>query len=165
MSRSNWAEWVPPDLASGPTDAVVGGEQAQVQMPPWFWAKVADRRALEPAVADDLSERGRPVLEPLFPVGPFTPESACPHRRPIPLGSRLCCMVCDQSGLDGHPHLKKTAVDEAALKAWKPPEGGDAWSTPDLAEPTTYTPPAAARRAEPRTRRQKRAEARATANR
>src|SRR5262249_33833484 len=35
-----------------------------------------------------------PNLIPLFPVGPYTPLSACGHRQKIPTGSLLCCMVC-----------------------------------------------------------------------
>lgn len=46
-------------------------------------------------------------LVPLFPIGPFTPTSECPHRGPIPDGSLLCCMVCSASGMDGHPALKR----------------------------------------------------------
>jgi hypothetical protein len=44
-------------------------------------------------------------LVPLFPIGPFTPSSECPHRGPIREGSLLCCMVCSASGIDGHPAL------------------------------------------------------------
>lgn len=44
-----------------------------------------------------------PRLEPLFPVGPYTPTTPCGHNRPIQVGSALCCMVCHASGLDGHP--------------------------------------------------------------
>jgi hypothetical protein len=46
-------------------------------------------------------------LIPLFPVGQFTPQSACPHDGPIPRGSRLVCMVCGASGMDDHPGLKR----------------------------------------------------------
>ncbi|QEH38666.1 hypothetical protein OJF2_72720 [Aquisphaera giovannonii] len=46
-------------------------------------------------------------LVPLFPVGPFTPTSRCPHHGPIPKGSDLCCMVCLQSGHDDHPDLRR----------------------------------------------------------
>lgn len=48
-----------------------------------------------------------PRLIPLFPIGPFTPGSACPHHGPIRSGSVFCCMVCSQSGMDGHPALKR----------------------------------------------------------
>ncbi len=44
-------------------------------------------------------------LVPLFPVGPFTPLSECPHQGPIRTGSLFCCMVCSTSGMDGHPSL------------------------------------------------------------
>lgn len=37
---------------------------------------------------------------PLMPAGPLTPSSPCPHRGPLPGGSRTYCVVCDDSGLD-----------------------------------------------------------------
>ncbi len=46
-------------------------------------------------------------LVPLFPVGPFTPTSPCPHHGPIRQGSLFCCMVCSASGMDGHPALAR----------------------------------------------------------
>ena len=48
-----------------------------------------------------------PRLVPLFPIGAFTPRSACPHHGPIRTGSDFCCMVCSQSGIDDHPALKR----------------------------------------------------------
>ncbi len=48
-----------------------------------------------------------PRLVPLFPIGEFTPRSACPHHGPLRAGSVLCCMVCSQSGVDDHPALKR----------------------------------------------------------
>lgn len=48
-----------------------------------------------------------PRLVPLFPIGAFTPGSACPHHGPIRAGSVFCCMVCSQSGVDDHPALKR----------------------------------------------------------
>lgn len=54
-------------------------------------------------------------LVPLFPVGPFTPESACPHNGPIREGSQLCCMVCSRSGMDRHPALARDASPKAHL--------------------------------------------------
>lgn len=39
-------------------------------------------------------------LVPLFPIDSFTPLSLCPHRGPIRKGSRSCCMICHQSGMD-----------------------------------------------------------------
>jgi len=53
-----------------------------------------------------------PRLVPLFPIGPFTPSSACPHHGPIPAGSVLCCMVCSRSGIDGHPALKRDRLTD-----------------------------------------------------
>ena len=46
-------------------------------------------------------------LVPVFPIGPFTPASECPHRGPIAKGSLLCCMVCSASGMDDHPAMKR----------------------------------------------------------
>jgi hypothetical protein len=58
--------------------------------------------------ADDRGEsRYPPRLVPLFPIGPFTPQSTSPHRGPIRPGSVFCCMVCSRSGMDGHPALKR----------------------------------------------------------
>ncbi len=48
-----------------------------------------------------------PRLVPLFPIGPFTPQSTCPHHGPIRPGSVFCCMVCSQSGMDDHPALQR----------------------------------------------------------
>lgn len=42
---------------------------------------------------------------PLFPASPLVPTSGCPHHRPIRKGSVFVCMVCHQSGMDGHPRL------------------------------------------------------------
>jgi hypothetical protein len=50
--------------------------------------------------------REGPRLEPLFPVGYYTPQSRCPHYGPIERGSVLCCMVCHVSGQDDHPALQ-----------------------------------------------------------
>lgn len=46
-------------------------------------------------------------LEPVFPAGPFTPSSPCADHAGIDRGSAECCMVCHQSGLDGHPDLER----------------------------------------------------------
>ena len=48
-----------------------------------------------------------PRLVPLFPIGAYTPQSTCAHRRPIEPGSALCCMVCHTSGMDRHPALRR----------------------------------------------------------
>ena len=48
-----------------------------------------------------------PRLIPLFPIGSYTPQSACPHLEPIEEGSALCCMVCNGSGMDAHPALRR----------------------------------------------------------
>jgi hypothetical protein len=53
-----------------------------------------------------------PSLLPLFPIGAFTPQSTCGHRGPIRPGSLFCCMVCFQSGMDGHPSLERDPRNE-----------------------------------------------------
>jgi hypothetical protein len=61
-----------------------------------------------PSVPDQHQGRKQPPrLVPLFPIGPFTPASACPHQGPIRRGSVICCMVCSRSGMDDHPALKR----------------------------------------------------------
>lgn len=56
---------------------------------------------------DDFRGRAGFELVSLFPVGSLTPQSSCPHRGPIPRGSRLVCMVCGQSGMDDYPGLRR----------------------------------------------------------
>jgi hypothetical protein len=51
--------------------------------------------------------RQPPRLVPLFPIGPFTPQSTCPHHGPIRPGSVFCCRVCSRSGMDEHPAMKR----------------------------------------------------------
>ena len=54
--------------------------------------------------------RRGPRLVPLFPIMPFRPFNPgpdCPHKGPIREGSILCCMVCHQSGMDGHRALQR----------------------------------------------------------
>jgi hypothetical protein len=50
--------------------------------------------------------RRPPQLVPLFPLGPYTPNSKCPHHGPIESGSVFCCMICHNSGQDDHPALR-----------------------------------------------------------
>jgi hypothetical protein len=71
---------------------------------------------------DGLSEDIRPGrlvdigfrLIPLFPIGSFTPQSACSHRESIGRGSRFCCMVCHASGMDDHPGLGRDPQTDPA---------------------------------------------------
>ena len=58
---------------------------------------------LKPGRLDEIGFR----LIPLFPIGTLTPQSACPHHDTIDPGSRLCCMVCHESGMDDHPGLRR----------------------------------------------------------
>lgn len=61
----------------------------------------ADPKKREPAWTRDRV--------PLFPLDSFTKESGCPHRGPLPVGSKFVCMVCHQSGMDHHPALRRDA--------------------------------------------------------
>ncbi len=72
---------------------------------------VARARAQEQNGAEDVAARP-PRLIPLFPVGPFTPQSACGHYRPIEPGSAFCCVVCHSSGIDDHPALKRDPLTD-----------------------------------------------------
>lgn len=55
-------------------------------------------------VEPDLTPRD---AVPLFPNTSFVPDSPCPHSRRLVPGSRFCCMVCHQSGLDALPVLQR----------------------------------------------------------
>jgi hypothetical protein len=63
-----------------------------------------------------------PRLVPLFPIGHYTPLSACPHKEPIEPGSLLCCMVCHKSGIDQHPGLRRDPLTEPSPEP--PPTSG-----------------------------------------
>jgi len=47
------------------------------------------------------------LVDPHVPLGSYTPQSICAHRRALRSGSLFCCMVCHRSGIDGHPALKR----------------------------------------------------------
>ena len=69
------------------------------------------------AVRSPLEDpRYPPRLVPLFPIGPLTPQSTCPHHGPIRPGSVFCCMVCSQSGMDDHPALKRYPSTDPPLE-------------------------------------------------
>jgi hypothetical protein len=55
-----------------------------------------------------------PRLIPLFPIAPYTPQSACGHHGPIEAGSLLCCMVCHCSGIEDHPGLVRNPLTDPA---------------------------------------------------
>jgi hypothetical protein len=79
-------------------------------------ARKLEKKCSKDALIDDLKPGGLVDLgfrlTPLFPIGAFTPQSACPHRDPMKHGSGLCCMVCHASGMDDHPGLRRDpAVD------------------------------------------------------
>jgi len=71
-----------------------------------------------------------PVLVPLFPVAAYTPNATCAHHGPIRRGSRFCCMVCHQSGMDDHPSLVLRPGDLPAPEPKRKPE-------PAAADPKT----------------------------
>ena len=98
-----------------------------VQESIWLWASRHGVNANEMATRDGVSTRRiqfglaaascresrmlkdvrhPPRLVPLFPLGPYSPQSACRHHRPIERGSVFCCMVCHTSGQDDHPALQ-----------------------------------------------------------
>ena len=60
-------------------------------------------------------------LIPMFPIGPYTPQSACRHRQAIASGSRFCCMVCHCSGVDKHPALRRDPGTDPAPEPKAPP--------------------------------------------
>jgi hypothetical protein len=69
----------------------------------------------EESTPDGPSPAQRPwwlELVPLFPIGAFTPTSACPHHGPIREGSLFCCMVCSTSGMDHHPALQRDPLTD-----------------------------------------------------
>ncbi len=74
---------------------------------------VARARAQERSTATASAVRP-PRLVPLFPIGAYTPQSSCAHRRAIEPGSSLCCMVCHSSGMDRHPALRRDPRTEPA---------------------------------------------------
>jgi hypothetical protein len=49
-----------------------------------------------------------PALWPWFPIDGLFPHSKCNHDQvPIPKGSRLYCSLCSRSGMDDHPALAR----------------------------------------------------------
>ncbi len=83
--------------------------------------------------------RSLPRLVPLFPIGPFTPNSVCGHRHPIRAGSIFCCMVCHASGVDDHPGLNRDPrtepTPEPKTKPTMPPSSQVASSDRSTARP------------------------------
>jgi hypothetical protein len=62
-----------------------------------------------------------PRLIPMFPLGSYTPQSTCAHRRAIRFGSLFCCMVCHRSGIDGHPALLRDPRTDPSPEPKPPP--------------------------------------------
>jgi hypothetical protein len=80
---------------------------------------VARAKAQERPCPTETALRPPPLI-PFFPLGPFNPDSACGHRRPIQPGSLFCCMVCHRSGMDDHPALQRNPLTDPAPEL-KPP--------------------------------------------
>jgi hypothetical protein len=87
---------------------------------------------LKPGRLGDLGFR----LTPLFPIGAFTPQSACPHRESMEPGSTLCCMVCHASGMDEHPGLRCDPQADASPEQ-EPEPAPDVMSSRPVASPET----------------------------
>lgn len=58
--------------------------------------------------------QGDPRVVPLFPVGAFTPASACPHSGPV--GPSFCCMVCHETGARVEAKPDEDASNRAASR-------------------------------------------------
>jgi hypothetical protein len=68
---------------------------------------ISRAQAHDTSVKGDTTAFRPPLLTPLFPIPAYTPHSGCAHHGPIKQGSVICCMVCHQSGVDGHPGLQR----------------------------------------------------------
>jgi hypothetical protein len=64
-----------------------------------------------------------PVI-PIFGCQPYTPNSPCAHRGPLPAGSMFYCPQCQQTGWDFHPDM---AVDERERPVHIPFTQGTLW--------------------------------------
>lgn len=62
-----------------------------------------------------------PRLEPLFGILPFTPKTTClqihPHG-PIPRGSKVVCMGCHRTGIEGNRVFRRDAMDRNGSRTW-----------------------------------------------
>jgi DNA-binding CsgD family transcriptional regulator len=74
-------------------------------------AGVSRSRAQEDNCEVETADRP-PRLIPLFPVGSYTPQSACRHLRPLEQGSLFYCVVCHSSGIDDHPALQRDPLTD-----------------------------------------------------
>lgn len=86
-------------------------------MRPSRWSKTAIGSDVDLVKVPSPSPTTR--LIPLFPITSFTPQSKCPHKRPLSPDSDFVCMVCYQAGKDGTPALPrnvKPPPDPPALK-------------------------------------------------
>ena len=75
---------------------------------------IARARHADKVVSGDTAATRPPQLVPLFPIEAYVPSSPCAHRRKIASGSIFCCMVCHQSGIDGHPGLLRDPQTDPA---------------------------------------------------
>jgi hypothetical protein len=94
-------------------------------------ARAQERNLSKDTLIEDLNPGTRTGagfrLIPLFPIGAYTPHSACPHREPINQGSTLCCMVCHHSGMDAHPALRRDPQTEPAPEPKPAPALDTVW--------------------------------------
>lgn len=87
--------------------------------------KLSEREVVEDFKSGRLDHLGFRLI-PLFPIGGFTPQSACPHHDSIERGSRLCCMVCHASGMDDHPGLQRDPQSDPSPEPRPARVAGDA---------------------------------------
>lgn len=138
-------EWLRLHQEGKSTSAIAGGAGVSVQLVRRALARLREQdasRSQEETDAGILPMRDGDGLEgsspgsaavrtpwwlelvPLFPIGAFTPASECPHRGPIRPGSLFCCMVCSQSGVDGHPAMKRDPATDPEPESAAPTPAG-----------------------------------------
>jgi hypothetical protein len=91
----HWDHWKKPSEMSADHSSVLVGR----------YVRNGQRLKNERERDQDRGGRRVPRLEPLFPIGPLTPSSPCGHKKKLERGSSFICMVCHQSGWEGHPDL------------------------------------------------------------
>jgi len=80
-------------------------------------ARARQYESTRPEPPDVITSLRKCRLVPLFPIGPFTPQSVCAHKGPIRPGSLFVCMVCHQSGYDGHPAMQ-SGSENISMKSY-----------------------------------------------
>lgn len=71
------------------------------------------------------SEVKDPIVEPIFGVNAFTPDSPCAHPQPFPAGAAEYCPGCHQTGVEGHPALRRRQgeIDPIRTIQYRPGDG------------------------------------------